>query len=102
MRRSGRTFRLILTALTAMSEGKEVVIDCVSLENSHRLFRSALAVIESYVTLDNIEYNAAGRTLRVKGTRGLVRMLSREECLPFYEHRQRNESFSIWQDQWRQ
>ena len=87
MRRSGKTFRLILKALHEMSMGKEVVVNCYRLETAHRVFNQLLHMIETYISTRELSIDSSSRTLKITGCKGSLRCVSDTEAQVYVEHR---------------
>lgn len=87
MRRSGRTFRLILKALHEMSMGKEVVMNCDRMDVAHFVFNKALHIAETYIDTRDLDIDSSRRTLKITGCKGSLRCVNDTEAQAYIEHR---------------
>ena len=72
MRRSGKTFRVILKALYEMSSGKNVVVDCGTNDHANYVFRESMHMAKQYLGWDALDVNTSRMTLKIVGCKGSV------------------------------
>lgn len=87
MRRSGRTFRLLLKAILDLSNDERTVVVAHTSDYARSLFTCSLSIIESYIGSRGLEIDAKNCVIKITGCKGELHFISKDRFLDYAQCR---------------